>query len=53
MIRVHWVSWEDLLVQLGKVELLTWTHPTPAPAPRGLEIQPQAREVSKGVRWMG
>ena len=53
MIRVHSGSWEGLLAQLRKVKLLTWTQPTPAPAPRGLETQPQAREVSRGVRRMG
>ena len=50
MIRFHWGSWEGLLAQLRKVELLTWTQPTPAPASRGLKTQPQASEVSRGVR---
>ena len=53
MIRVYLGSWEGLMGQLGKVELLTWTQPTLIPAPRGLESQPQAREVSRGVRGIG
>ena len=53
MIRVHLESWEGLLVQLGKVELVAWPQPNPAPAPGGLETHPPAREVSRGVRGMG
>ena len=53
MIRVHSGSWEGLLAQLRKVKLLTWTQPTAAPAPRGLETQIQAERLSRGVRGIG
>ena len=47
------MSWEDLLVQLGKVEPMAWNTPKPAPAPGGLLTHPQAAEPSGRVRGMG
>ena len=44
------------LRQLGKVELMIWTNPTPTPAPGGLETQPQARRMYRGggsEGWIG
>ena len=53
VIRGHWGSREDPLVQLGKVEPRTLTPPKPHPAPRGLDTQPQAVKPSRGVRGVG
>jgi hypothetical protein len=54
MIRVHLGSWQGLLVQLGKVKLLTWTHPTPVPAPQeGLRSSPKLGGCPRGSEGCG